>query len=488
MSDSGEIRTISFDRPDDILAAIRNRETFEVGGCHGRMPEAVLFVERAIGGEGMSSRTFTKGRKAALAGMLVPSGATQLVGLVAAAGMAAQNVATLNPDYEIMKRPVDKALRLSYVKDAPSVAERTSNTASAVGRGIAAAAAKTASLAKGVASTVGENVSAAAGKTASFASEAKSAVGQGVTAVAEKTASLASNAASSTAAAWNEHAPSKETVVGTLVLGGLAPLVIGKDGVEAAGAKTIAKVSDVAGAIGDKASDAVGVVGETFKHASPWALVGGAIVGVGAVAAAPFTGGGSVLGGATLIASLSGAAGTAVAVGGVGAAAGAAVSSASKKQAIGEGYRQGKEGDLAEAAAKIQVLQERLVLASERYREQNKLNEFIVCLIAVGAGMAACDGVLHEDDMSNLQEFVLGMSVFALPPAVENAIQQLLAKPPTFDEAMLYADRLGSDIWPVIDAILLNVSETQGEATEQGKVFLTKWADYKDAHRQGEMV
>ncbi|CAA7617368.1 hypothetical protein [Magnetospirillum sp. SS-4] len=451
MSDNGDIRTISFDRPDDIMAAIRNRETFEVGGCHGRMSDAVLFVERAIGGEGMSSRTFTKGRAAAL----IPALAVPGMALAAAAGMAAQNLATLNPDYEIMKRPVDKALRLSYVKDDPSVAERASNTASAVGRGITTVAAKTASVAKDVASTVGEHVSAAA----------------------EKTASLASDAASSAASAWNEHAPTKEQVVGTLALGPLAPLLIDKEGVEAAGAKAISK-----------ASGAVGVVGETFKNASPWALLGGAIAGVSAVAAAPFTGGGSAFGGATLIASLTGATGTAVAAGGIGVAAGAAISRASKDQAIEDSYRQGKEGGLAEAAARIQVLQERLALASERYREQSKLNEFVVCLIAVGAGMAASDGTFHDDDMSNLQEFVLGMSAFALPPAIETAIQQLLAKPPTFDEAMLYASRLGPDIWPVIDEILINVSETRGAASEQGQAFLTKWAGYKDAHQQVELV
>ena len=195
MSDNGEIRTISFDRPDDIQAAICNRETFEVGGCHGRMSDAVLFVERAIGDEGMTSRTYTKGRKAALVGMLIPTGVTQLAGLASAVGMAAHNLATLNPDYEIMKRSIDNALRVSYVKDDPSVAEMASDAATGVWQGIATAAEKTASFASDAASSVSDGISAAAGKTASFATDAASAVGQGIATAAEKTSSFASEAA-----------------------------------------------------------------------------------------------------------------------------------------------------------------------------------------------------------------------------------------------------------------------------------------------------
>ena len=160
---------------------------------------------------------------------------------------------------------------MSYVKDAPSVAERISERANGFGQGLLAAA-----------TVVGEGVTAAAGKTKFFAS----------------------SVAESAVAAWEERAPSKEALVGTVVLGGVAPLVIGKEGVEQAGAKVISA-----------ASDAVDLAATKLKNVSPWAVIGGAIVGVGAIAAAPFTGGGSVLGAATLAGSLSGAAGAAAAAG-----------------------------------------------------------------------------------------------------------------------------------------------------------------------------
>lgn len=447
MSDDTAFRTISFDNQAEIIAAIQSRESFEVGGCQGRMSDALLFLERTIGGEGMTSRTFTKGRTAAL----LPALALPGVAAVAAASIAAHNLATLNPDYEIMKRQIDGILRVTYVKGAPSTADKASSAFSAFGRGLSRAAEKATQAAK----QVGTEVAAATGKAKNMASEA----------------------ADSVAAAWEEHAPSKETVVGTAVLGGIAPFVLDKEQVAGVGAKVI-------GGVTNAAETAV----STVKNASPWAIVGGAIIGVGAVAAAPFTGGGSVAGAATLAASLAGAGATATTVGLAGAAAGAALSNASKAKSGEDAFRRGQEAGTAEAASKIQALQASLAKAAECYREQNKFNELIVCLIAVGAAMAACDGNVDTEEEANLREFVGGISAHALPPAIENAIQKLLTSPPTFDQAILYAEKLGPAVWPVIDNILIIVSESDGIVTEHEQEFLDNWRNFKIARQQVEAV
>lgn len=123
MSDAPQIRTISFDNPETIRAAIQNHEDFEIGGCQKRMSEAVLFVEREIGSEGMTSRVYTKGRAAAL----LVSIALPAVGIATTAALSAHNLATLNPDYEVLKRPIDGAIRLIYVKDAPTLRDHASD-------------------------------------------------------------------------------------------------------------------------------------------------------------------------------------------------------------------------------------------------------------------------------------------------------------------------------------------------------------------------
>ena len=379
MSSDPQLRTISFDDQDAIRAAIRNHESFEVGGCHDRIDDAELIVERAIGGEGMTSRVFTQGRTVALAaGLVVPP-----AGAAVAVGLAAHNLATLNPDYEVMKRPLDKALRLTYVKDDPSLGERI----------------------KTAATTVGEGVSTATSKAASAASE------------------VSGRAAS----AWEHHAPSKESV-------------------KTAATKTVAAASDTVGGLAAK-----------VRKTSPWALVGGTIVGVGAIVAAPVVGSAAMLNALT-------------------------------ERAKATGFREGQELAAADVAAKLQALQDHLVLASERYKDQSKANQFTICLIAVGAAIAACDGHIHEDEANHLSEFVLGASAQAAPPVIQEAIQRLMEQPPTFESAMLYVEMLDRGTWPVIDDILAIVSQADGNVSPAEQAFLDQWAEYKAARMQGETV
>lgn len=245
------------------------------------------------------------------------------------------------------------------------------------------------------------------------------------------------------------------------------------------GEKAIASVSDTATAVS-------GAISDTVKNASPWAIAGGLIVGVGAIAAAPFTGGGSVVGGVTLLASLSGAGAAAAAAGGVGAAVGAAVSSSSKNRAQEDAFRQGREAGAAEYLAKVHELEQHLAQAAATFREHNQFNAFIVCLIAVGAAMAACDGHVHELEQEHLREFVVGLSVHALPSTVQETVERLIASPPTFDEATQYVETLGQAVWPLIDGLLAVVSEADGEVTGEELAFLQSWETYKGAREGGQ--
>ena len=61
-------------------------------------------------------------------------------------------------------------------------------------------------------------------------------------------------------------------------------------------------------------------------------VIGGAVIGVGAIAAAPFTGGGSLLGAASLASSLAGAGALAAGAGAAGATAGAVMGRREKEE------------------------------------------------------------------------------------------------------------------------------------------------------------
>ena len=97
-----------------------------------------------------------------------------------------------------------------------------------------------------------------------------------------------------------------------------------------------------------------------------WKILGGVAIGVGAVAAAPFTGGGSVLAGATALSSLAGAGTIAAAVGAgaVGAGVGAKMAYDEEQEKEEERKKQ------AEQNLRLQKMEEALKDAEPQLKEQ----------------------------------------------------------------------------------------------------------------------
>lgn len=97
-----------------VKSLIENHNSFEIVGLSGRMGSAVSKIEGLIESQGLSCRIYTYGRVAAAGGSLF-GGITGVLGLASAIGMAAHNIATYNPDYEIAKHQIDNKLSVNYL-------------------------------------------------------------------------------------------------------------------------------------------------------------------------------------------------------------------------------------------------------------------------------------------------------------------------------------------------------------------------------------
>lgn len=108
---------ISYDEitSEKISELLKAKQTFEITGLSGRMNEAVKWVEGRIESHGLRVRVYTYGRVAAAGGSFF-GGITGAIGMASAVGIAAHNLATLNPDYEIAKHLVDNMLTVKYCK------------------------------------------------------------------------------------------------------------------------------------------------------------------------------------------------------------------------------------------------------------------------------------------------------------------------------------------------------------------------------------
>ncbi len=413
-----KIRTITYFSKEEIVSAITSRETFEVIGSGGDSSGSAEFVKKFIDNYGFTCRIKTKRSAAAF------------TRLFSGFGKAGKDHTTHVPDFEIEKRP-GGTLLVSYVKTPSTFSQ------------------------------------------------------------------LASGAADSVAETWDKYAPSKERIVGTFVAGPGA-LALNKEELEAVGARTISAtsktasiVSDVviigATAVSDTAITAATAISSSTVTAAksvrdhPFATVAGAVIGVGAVAAAPFTGGGSVFGAATLASSLAGAGTVAAAIGAGAAGAGACatISNAETNKIKTIALEKGVENEKAESAVKIEELSKMMVHAAEVYTQQARANEFVIALAAIGLSMAACDGSISNEENVCVEEYVIGMSRLVLPQIIRDRLHKITNAPPDFERAILYVENFDNDIWPIIDGLLEIIGEADGDINQSKQEFLDKWKSYK---------
>lgn len=96
-------------------ATIKNllidKENFQICGVTDVSKCAVL-IEGEIEKLNLSCRIYTEYRTTALAGGALVAG----VGIIAAAAIAAHNLATFNPDYEIGKNKINSTVSVNYKK------------------------------------------------------------------------------------------------------------------------------------------------------------------------------------------------------------------------------------------------------------------------------------------------------------------------------------------------------------------------------------
>ena len=206
-----------------------------------------------------------------------------------------------------------------------------------------------------------------------------------------------------------------------------------------------------------------------------WKILAGAAIGVGAVAAAPFTGGGSVLGAATLVASLSGAGTAAAAVGAgvVGGAVGASIGDGNGKKYT-EGYNEGQRQAKAETDARLAKLSERLEKALARATATQRHFDAILAMHAVAISCAHCDGEIHPAEISHIEMFITGIAGSTAPEDLKQRICDMYEHPPGIQEAFECARDSGVEM-SVFDDIIDLVIQADGVMHDQETVFLGAW-------------
>ncbi len=204
----------------------------------------------------------------------------------------------------------------------------------------------------------------------------------------------------------------------------------------------------------------------------------GAAIGVGAVAAAPFTGGGSILAGTSLAGSLTGAATVAAAAGAgtLGAVSGAAISDIeeeereierrkAKERGFEDGFNQGQ-------AAKMEKVNKIL-------KDVRKRDDFLIALTAVCYAVANCDGEISSEELDELDyylNFINNNST--LTPAVKGQLTRIKNTKAPFDKIIKKLDRVDVNDLDTFEEVINNMVHADDYVAPEEFDVLEEWKAY----------
>ncbi|MFQ2154773.1 tellurite resistance TerB family protein [Aeromonas sanarellii] len=188
-------------------------------------------------------------------------------------------------------------------------------------------------------------------------------------------------------------------------------------------------------------------------------VIGGAVIGVGAIAAAPFTGGGSLLGAASLASSLAGAGALAAGAGAAGATAGAVMGRREKEEEERK-TRQAKQRGEQEADARNAIKLEKLrdeianILRTIEVREN-----FLVTAFAVGICAANADHNICDEEREEIETLVAGLGKLEFISEASRArVEAWYNNPPNLNTVWKLIEKNGLD-QPKYIAIFSNIVE-----------------------------
>ena len=208
-------------------------------------------------------------------------------------------------------------------------------------------------------------------------------------------------------------------------------------------------------------------------------VIGGAVIGVGAIAAAPFTGGGSLLGAATLASSLAGAGALAAGAGAAGAAAGAVMDRREKEEEerkARQAKQRGEQEADARNAIKLDKLRDEItnVLRTVEVREN-----FLVTAFAVGICAANADQVICDEEREEIETLIAGIGKLEfISKASLTRVEEWYDNPPNLNTVWELIEKNGLD-QPKYISIFSNIVEmviwADGERNYHEHEFTEAW-------------
>jgi hypothetical protein len=151
------------------------------------------------------------------------------------------------------------------------------------------------------------------------------------------------------------------------------------------------------------------------------------------------------------------------------------------KKSEQRGEQRGESKAKAEYELKFQKLQTLLRAELEKKHEEGRYFDLVVALHAIGMACAACDGEVSLEERHNIEEFIGGVSVTALPTNVREKLAFLTENPPNLPTAFELAKKYGTDAMDLFDEVIQLVIHSDGRVAVEEMHFQQEWSRLKEA-------
>jgi hypothetical protein len=218
---------------------------------------------------------------------------------------------------------------------------------------------------------------------------------------------------------------------------------------------------------------------------SVFKILGGIVIGVGAVALVPFTGGGSLLGAATLVGSLTGAGALAAGVGVAGGVIGGAVGEIEKRNEKERNKNAFTEGA---KAAEIEMKKKFNSIISDVVSR----DKFIVLATTIGIAIAKCDNDLSNKELNEINKY--SGNIFGNPfimNEVKKRVKQIIEVGANFEdvkkETKLFLEgrtkKSKIECLSFLDDMVNHIIQADNIIHSNEKAFKVKWLEFVKQYR-----
>lgn len=108
----------------------------------------------------------------------------------------------------------------------------------------------------------------------------------------------------------------------------------------------------------------------------------------------------------------------------------------------------------------------------------NEKDKLIIASLYVGFAASYADGVLDDQEIKSIDKFKEQLAANGNQDLVIE-VMKIKGEKPSFEDAMKHVDEFPKDMLSFFNGIIDDILNADGQVSEEEKVFLEKWEQYK---------